>query len=616
MSSLLLQHLVYLGPKKPPAALTLEPGLNIICGASDTGKSFLVESLDFMLGGSDPPRDIPERAGYDRIRMLIKCAGWPSMTLERSVEGGNFHAYEEELLLGDPAGKPTILREKHSGARQDTLSYVLLERIGLSGKRIRQNKAGKTRSLSFRDLARLSVVTEEEIQSRKSPFLSGQYTQATPEYAVFKILLTGTDDSALVTATEVADKHNADSGKIELLDQMIEELQAEIDDEGVDGAELTDQISKLQAAIDEKNTSLEQAQGALNEILKTRGQLAQELRRRGARLLEIDELIARFQLLDQHYQTDLNRLEAIHEAGSFFVHLECKACPLCGAVPGDQHLDADCDGNTEDVVRAANAEIEKIRRLKRELREAVDSLQEEKAEVTTDREEYERQYTGKDQELLRIAIPTVSKERASYNELVTKKAELIAAVEKVGRLQRLIDQRGELDSDEGSPGSATATRTEISKMTLDAFSQTVERILKDWHFPDADRVFFDEVKKDFQIAGKERGSSGKGLRAITHAAVSVALLEFCRENDLPHPGFVVLDSPLLAYWKPEGIEDDLRGSDLKERFYEYLLGLQTNNQVIIIENEHPPDFVAERGNVIIFTKNPHQGRYGFFPRSE
>ena len=126
-------------------------------------------------------------------------------------------------------------------------------------------------------------------------------------------------------------------------------------------------------------------------------------------------------------------------------------------------------------------------------------------------------------------------------------------------------------------------------------------------------MFFDETKRDFQIAGKDRGSTGKGLRAITHAACTIGLMEFCREKGLPHPGFVVLDSPLLAYWKPEGDEDDLRGTDVDEMFYRYLLGLHQENQVIIIENKHPPQFVFEEGHVTVFTKNPHHGRYGFFP---
>jgi len=45
----------------------------------------------------------------------------------------------------------------------------------------------------------------------------------------------------------------------------------------------------------------------------------------------------------------------------------------------------------------------------------------------------------------------------------------------------------------------------------------------------------------------------------------------------------------------------------------YLLGLRKDSQVIVVENQHPPEFVASDGNVIVFPKNPHNGRYGFFP---
>lgn len=203
MSDLLLRYLAYFGPNKPVAGISLEPGLNVICGASETGKSLIVESIDFMLGQENPVREIPERAGYDRIRLLVESTGWPPLTLDRSVEGGHFRAYEESLTEGTPRTEAKTLRWQHSAARQDTLSYSLLERLGLTSEILRRNAQGDTRSLSFRDLVRLMVVTEEEIQSRRSPFLTGQYTTATPEYAVLKILLTGTDDSALVSSREI-----------------------------------------------------------------------------------------------------------------------------------------------------------------------------------------------------------------------------------------------------------------------------------------------------------------------------------------------------------------------------------------------------------------------------
>jgi hypothetical protein len=102
------------------------------------------------------------------------------------------------------------------------------------------------------------------------------------------------------------------------------------------------------------------------------------------------------------------------------------------------------------------------------------------------------------------------------------------------------------------------------------------------------------------------------MRAITHASVTLGLLEYTRVNELPHPGFVVLDSPLLAYREPEGEEDDLTGTDVQDRFYDYLEFLD-DRQVIILENNDPPEAIKNRSQTIFFSKNPHHGRYGFFP---
>lgn len=92
------------------------------------------------------------------------------------------------------------------------------------------------------------------------------------------------------------------------------------------------------------------------------------------------------------------------------------------------------------------------------------------------------------------------------------------------------------------------------------------------------------------IGGKPRGARGKGMRAVAHAAFTVTLLEFTRISELSRPGFVVLDTPLLAYREPEGDDDDLSGTDVQDRFYDYLTGLK-DRPVIILENNDPPDSI-------------------------
>ncbi len=616
MNSLLVSYLAYFGPNRKPASLKLEPGLNVVCGASDTGKSIIVESIDFMLGQEEPVRDVPERAGYDRIRLVLGQSDHPFMTLDRSVEGGNFLAFEEIVFDGTAKTEPHILRSKHAATRTDTLSYALLNHIGFSGKVLRLNAAGKTRSLSFRDIARLCVVTEDKIQGRGSPALSGQWVKATSEYAAFKLLLTGSDDSALVSVPSSPAKKERDVGKIELLDQMIEELQLELDEAGEDEGELKEQEQRLTASLDERTRSLKDVQQQFNSLMSSRTDAAQQLRKTKARLLEIDELLGRFSLLDKHYETDLERLKAIHESGTLLVHMESKPCPLCGALPGDQHLDADCEGNTEAIVHAASVEINKIARLRIELAGTLSSLRDEHAELNGNYPSLKESYNTLELRLNEITAPAVSKERASYDELMSELSSVRSSLDKIANLQKFIQRRANIEGDaEGGDRQKHETKTQISKSVLDEFAQEIQQILEDWEYPNASRVFFDEAKKDIQISGKERGSTGKGLRAITHAAFTIGLMQFCLERRLPHPGFVVLDSPLLAYWKPEGKDDDLRGTNLKDNFYRYLLGMSKDNQIIIIENEHPPSFIEQGASVTVFTKNPNVGRYGFFPLS-
>ena len=75
---------------------------------------------------------------------------------------------------------------------------------------------------------------------------------------------------------------------------------------------------------------------------------------------------------------------------------------------------------------------------------------------------------------------------------------------------------------------------------------------------------------------------------------------------------MVLDSPLLAYRAPEGPEDNLSGTDLSEKFYDYLARMPDDRQVVVVENSDPPAAILGRRQVTFFSKNPNSGRYGLF----
>ena len=222
-----LRHLSFLGPNRNPATIAFGPGLNVVYGASDTGKSFIVDAIDFMLGGRGPLRDISQRVGYDRILLAFVAAGGELFTLLRSVDGGHFRLYEGLSPATAPVGEGQELSDQHSDRNDDNLSAFMLGKIGLTQKRIRKNRQNETLSLCFRNLARLVIINEEEIIQRRSPLADGTYTNDTLNMAVFKLLLTGVDDSALVSSKPSTPEEHSRDVQIELLDQLVAEAKQE-----------------------------------------------------------------------------------------------------------------------------------------------------------------------------------------------------------------------------------------------------------------------------------------------------------------------------------------------------------------------------------------------------
>jgi hypothetical protein len=202
--------------------------------------------------------------------------------------------------------------------------------------------------------------------------------------------------------------------------------------------------------------------------------------------------------------------------------------------------------------------------------------------------------------------------RSSYAEVAEKRGDVREAIDILRGLEDLQRRRDELEKANERATSDSVSEGDLPTAVADKFASTVEEVLVSWHFPNATRVQFEPKKRDLVIGGKLRTARGKGLRAITHAAFTIGLLQFCRLHNNPHPGFVVLDSPLLAYRAPDSAEDDLSGTDLKQRFYNYLMKLGTDRQVIIVENVDPTPEVSATPQTLRFTGNLNTGRHGLF----
>lgn len=609
-----IRALSFHGDGKKPAVVTFGPGLNVIHGASNTGKSFVVEAIDFMLGGKGPLTDIPERVGYDRVMLSIENATTgDKYTLLRSHEGGAFKLFEGQFAEELPVGEGTTLSDTHSEKNDANLSAWLLEKLDMAHSRIRKNKNNETVSLSFRNLARLAIINEEEIIQKGSPLADGNYTADTANFSVFKYLLTGTDDSALVSLRRTTPEETSREAQIDLLDDLIKDYQRQV--KGIAGkpAELEEQNEKLGSALDVKAQQLSLVESAFKDLSASRRTCYKKIEEVDNRLTEISTLLERFELLDEHYDSDLQRLRGMEEAGSLFAALGKTSCPICGAPPEDQHSEESCDGDISNVVAAAAAEIRKIEGRKIELLSTSGTLRGEEKTLKIRLAILSLSLQDVANQISEIVAPDLKRQRATYTELSNKRSKVKEAINLYNSLADFEARKDKLVAEDKRASSSSNIGTELPKSVVDDFAATVEQTLKDWHFPNSERVYFDMKSKDLVIDGKDRIAYGKGLRAITQAAFSISLLRYCKKHEGRHPGFVTLDSPLLSYKEPESAEDDLSKSDLKEAFYRDLGETPEDRQFIIIENVPPTPEIALSDQTIEFTGSKSVGRFGLFP---
>jgi len=605
---IVLRSLSFTGPGKTLAALTFGDNLTLVWGASNTGKSFTLKALDFMFGGSKPLPDINERQGYDMAWLALVLPSEGEVTLSRALSGGAFSLHHGHVTAPVAGENVRTLQPKHDAASDGNLSALLLTEIGLRGKQVATNAFGHKRPLSFRDLGLTYLVDETSIQIERSPVEGGQRDARTTERSVFRLLLTGLDDSAIVAVEDPKKLNAAKQVRLEVIDEMSAEVDALIEMEFPDVEGLEDQLILLETSVNGANVNFASLKSSIRDLLTEKQALARSIPDTASRLDEVSLHIDRFEQLQGVYASDVDRLEALEEAGFLLGLSSTRECALCGAAPSAQ-IHAHDHEDIAVVREAALVEITKILRQADELSTVLASLQKEKSSLEEDLPVLAQRLCKLEEDIADLT-PLAAQSQSDLGQI-------IAARDRVQRGIALIARR-----DEGAKAASKVDRPNLAvagSVTYE-FAQVVSGVLQQWGFPGEHHVSFDDGTYDLKIDGKARIANGKGVRAVTHAAFKVALLLFCRERGLPHPGFLVLDTPLLTYRDPlktpkfGKLEDDeraLAATSLKDRFFDYLASLEIDAQFIILENVDPPEGLEGKAHLEVFSGG--DGRRGLFP---
>ncbi len=612
----LLKKLNIVGDGVEAAEVVFKPGLNVISGPSNTGKSYIFQCIDFMMGAEKIPKEIDENKLYTTVLLEIEDANGISWVLKRSLLGGDFHLIQNSIDSIQETDEVKGLLHQFSAKNPDNISSFLFRISGIKEAKILKNvRTRETGNLTCRIISQLFLVSENDIIKESSPiYMDSGYANTTSKWA-FNYLLTGIDSSSVIKLLDLKISKAEHAARLEVFNSLINDLEEDI-------AALKGEEEKIPKRIDEIESFMAELSNKIN--LNSQAVIDHQLARKKAwednheansRIIVIDELLKRFKLLNDHYSSDLARLEFINEGQHYYEQLEDVSCPYCGTSFQGHNSEFFCEKEGKksiDIQNALQSEVKKIHIHMKDLTKTMSALLEERREKAKISEKNRAIIDETDLIIKRTLEPTVAAQKNKLAELINAHKALNKLEAKKERLRELWQARSDLIQKGHDTNQDDNSKLTIDRDALRKLCDIIKQVLDAWKYPDSGIVEFDEPTMDFVIGGKRRQSNGKGIRSITHAAFNIAFLNYCIQNDRPHPGIIVLDSPLTTFREGQQESFEEVSGEIQSSFFNSLASAQYG-QIIILENKEPPLEVKNQINYIEFSGKNNPGRQGFFP---
>lgn len=610
MNRIILNRLEVTDGDLTPATLDFERGLNVITGPEDRGKTYAFLCLDFLFGAKERPKeDVPESKGYTEAWLYVTLDDDRRCAVKRLFESP--HVYASPYFIADsdiPAeGEWRKVSVGHT-AKGESISSMWLGIFGFETTKLRTNKKGGVASFTVRHAVHMALVDEGRMNRDESPLFGDQGYGNTAYRDAFAVQLNARDTPPLAKAEE--DEAQLDDAKRALLSGLVEQIEASLEESETSNLG-EDAFAGLTTKLESHRTTISQLSTDLSVVFAQREELHHELTRTQSVVISRSELRSRLRLLASYYTTDLRRLEAIAESTHYLNQLDDVPCPICER--DWKSTDNIQTVNLESIIQACNREAEKIRFLSKDLEHELDIVGDEVADA---------ERAAGDAAFKLEAL------NADNHELQSRLSNANAAISLVLRdapnatnrmaLMRQLDWLREQIGPEvvTKLTQQDAPEPQIDRQPVKDLCKIIEQLLLSWgwHYTPGDLlVEFDEKTSDLRVGGRLRKSFGKAVRGLIVSALSLAILEYCVKNSLPHPGFVVLDSPLTAHGGQDSAGNtDKVSLEVQTAFFEKIAERFRDQQVIVIDNKVPPESLAGSINHIRFGSN-NGDRYGFFP---
>ena len=604
MFGLIINKVMLCGEGLKSATLDFVPGLNIIYGPSDCGKTLAADCIDYALGKTDGISLPTIAEGYSFVMLEIQSNNTKEIfSIVRKFEENK----SEEVYVCNGDTSKFSIDKAETYTLTDSKSHklfsdFLLEVINCPYENIYKNAKGVTKKFSIRNFLRIAMLNETRIDEKYSVFLVSASKKADfknlDSINTANVFLTGIKLETVDKIDDINKQKAKKEGMILGIQETLLKLQEEngkfsqikknYDFEDLNGIKI-----KLNRIVDEKK-------GIIENLSKNVTDLKKKLTEYRSRYVSIRTEINKFLLLKESYVSDKYRLEFIDQANEQDDEmLECQ-CPICNSNVKIQKLDI---GFRENCIK----EIKRLNQLIAQIEYSVGELHKEQEQLERVMQELTNKINQAEEELSNGLVKDIENLVKELNDVSSK----IYIFQKYVSNERLIKDYNkrinELKLELKTIKKQTIETSLLTEEICRALGRQIKDLIINCQLADKEaEVLFEKEDFDIKVNGQKKESFGSGVRGVLNSLVSSGIMLYCASQDICHPGFLLFDSPICKYYDQEDKERTVENID--QLFYNLMRQISERCQIIIFENRKPENIQA---NIIHFTKNSNTGRVGF-----
>lgn len=589
-----ITRITALGEGKSPSTIKLGPGLNIIEGESNTGKSCIFRTIDFCFGSKVLPFDAS--LGYNKITLDI-TSRFGNLKITRSFDSKGVDI--DSSIPNYPSGKYSLKGKDNEKGLND----FLFAAIGVKDRhKVIKNQYFRKQLLTWRTILPLILIPHQSIiAEHDSPILPNQATGKTAFLSSLIFLLSGNDyaEKEEVEKPEIRrSQKKAVKDFIEQKLQMAAKQKESIEKtlHASNDTEIHSKISQLVNIRQSLKEEIEKSSKYYTSLLKR----IEGLNKKRSEYVLLQE---QYEDLSTQYIADIKRLTNIVDGEAHLKDFGRKAevCPFCQSqITLKRH---------KSYTNSANAELQNILSQNRELDSVKADLNERIHRIVHDLAKLQKEVdTTNDrvQNRLRPRFEKINEVMSQFEAYIKAQTILSSIKETTEEYEKDLEN---LPSDDAIEEIYHPVNFLKQSFQSD-ISALLKEILIECHYPNLNSASFDVNTFDAIINGhKKSAGNGNGYSSFVNTVMALAIRKYLKDNARFNPGLLIIDSPLSGL--DQGITENFDIS-MRNGLFEFMLKHQDDGQIIIFENTKNTanlNYTEYGANIIHFDKE--SGRPGF-----